>query len=112
MKLNPSQIDLDYEAYRLNNGSRALQTVLFSGKSFVVKQDMPEKVVLVGVEDHAELEVSVADFERNSIWFMLDEMALYFGTKEQQADTQASHNAVYEAMRLCVYGAAKTPLVV
>lgn len=111
MKLNPSQVELDYEAYRQKNGSRALRSVLFSGKSFVVKQDVPEKVVLIGVEDYAETEVSLADFERNAIWYMLDEIALYAGTKEQQAATLASHNAVCEAMRICVYGTAKIPAV-
>lgn len=112
MKLNPSQVELDYEAYRRNNGSRALRSVLYLGKSFVVKQDTPEKVVLLGVDDHAEAEVSLADFERHSIWYMLDEMALYTGTKEQQAATLESHNAVCDARRICVYGATKVPAVI
>lgn len=109
MTRNPSQVELDVEAYRRTNGARALQTVLFSGKSFVVKRDAPEKVLLVSVDSHAEVEVPSADFERDSIVYALDEMGLHFGTKEQQAAVLAAHNAVHAAVEICLYGVAKRP---
>ncbi len=109
MPLDTKQFELDCEQYRKSNGRRALQTVMSSGKTFVVKHDHPEKVVLLGVTDHEEQEVAPADFEQDFLWYLLDEQVLYAGSQEQQESALATMKAEFEAMRICVYGKAVLP---
>ena len=93
----------------MNYGIRSLGTVIYLGKSFVMKQALSQKVVLVAVSGHTEVTLSIEDFERDTILYALDEMTLYLGSKEQQAVEMSPFIAENNARKICVYGGEKLP---
>ena len=98
---------LDVENYIRQNGKRALQTFVsrLDGKSYVVKKDTPDEVVLSSIYAHgSELTVSPGQFETDFFMLIQDEAVFLFGTKKQQEIARELFEIEQMAVKRCVYG--------